>query len=295
MARAAADRDCFTQHGARERSRCFAWLRVEGRAQQRIQQALIDGPVARHEIADRAIAFPPQQSGHRKILYWGRCGHPRRAVKDPVREPSIVDADRPALVGRDIDHRKGRARRTAQPLAGSDRRDEVHGRAIAGEDQVIAVVDHHAERRVVIAPAAPSGMVSSLMQRDREAAVAEANGGGEAGKSGAYDVYGARHQAIAWRSSIQSSSALGMRTGARGEPKPRATSRERIALYTAPMSRGARTARAGQRAMMSSALVKCARARSTIAWQAHSMRGSASTLIGSVFEMPASRNASAGR
>jgi hypothetical protein len=40
-------------------------------------------------------------------------------------------------------------------------------------------------------------MVGGLMQHDREAAVAEANGGGEAGESGAYDVYGAPHHAIA--------------------------------------------------------------------------------------------------
>jgi hypothetical protein len=62
---------------------------------------------------------------------------------------------------------------------------------------MIAVIDHHAERRVVIGPAAPSGMIGGLMQHDREAALTEANGGGEAGKAGTYNVDRSPHQAIA--------------------------------------------------------------------------------------------------
>jgi hypothetical protein len=58
---------------------------------------------------------------------------------------------------------------------------------------MIAVVDHHTERRVVIGSAAPSGVIGGLMQHDREAALTEVNGGGEAGKAGAYNVDGSPH------------------------------------------------------------------------------------------------------
>src|SRR4029077_15556143 len=48
MARAAADCDGFPQYGRRESGRGFPWLCVEGRAQQRVEQALVDRSLA-HE------------------------------------------------------------------------------------------------------------------------------------------------------------------------------------------------------------------------------------------------------
>ena len=65
---------------------------------------------------------------------------------------------------------------------------------IAREQQVIAVVDHHAELRIVIGAAAPARLPRRLMHDDALAPFAQANRGGKAGESGAYDVDGTRHQ-----------------------------------------------------------------------------------------------------
>jgi hypothetical protein len=62
---------------------------------------------------------------------------------------------------------------------------------------VISVVDRHAERWIMIGAAAASGMIGGLMQSHWYAAAGQANSGGEAGESGADDVYRAWHQTIA--------------------------------------------------------------------------------------------------
>ncbi len=65
---------------------------------------------------------------------------------------------------------------------------------VAREQQVIAVVDHHAELRIVIGAAAPAGLPGRLVHDHALGLRREANRGGEAGQSGADDVDGARHQ-----------------------------------------------------------------------------------------------------
>ena len=65
---------------------------------------------------------------------------------------------------------------------------------IAREQQVIAVVDHHVELRIVIGAAAPARLPGRLVHDDALAALGEANRGGKAGEPGADDMDRARHQ-----------------------------------------------------------------------------------------------------
>ncbi len=112
--------------------------------------------------------------------------------------------------------------------AGADRLEKGQRRMIGREQQVIAVVDHHVERRVMVGPAAPAGLAGGLVHDDVRALRRKTHRGGEPGKSGTDDVNRARHQMKACRRMIHSSRARGRWIGRRGGDQPRATRLSRI-------------------------------------------------------------------
>ena len=74
---------------------------------------------------------------------------------------------------------------------------EVERRVIAREQQVIAVVDHHVELRIVIRAAAPARLARRLVHDHALAGGREPDRGGKAGEPGTDDMDRARHQMIA--------------------------------------------------------------------------------------------------
>ena len=107
-------------------------------------------------------------------------------------------------------------------------------RGIARQQQVIAIVDHHAERRIEIGAAAPARLPRRLIDDDVPLAAGELHGGGEAGEAGADDMDGGllrharsseRDRGGARRAESRHFDAL-MRV--RGGAKPRAVSCARI-------------------------------------------------------------------
>ena len=73
-------------------------------------------------------------------------------------------------------------------MLGADAAQIVERRAIAGQQQVIAVVDRHAERSIVIGPAAAAGEGGRLVHDHASAARGKPQRRGQAGKAGADDV-----------------------------------------------------------------------------------------------------------
>ena len=61
-------------------------------------------------------------------------------------------------------------------------------RFIAGQHQMIAVVDHHVDRGIMVGAAAAAGLVGGLMQRHIHARSAQPCRRGEAGHTGANDM-----------------------------------------------------------------------------------------------------------
>ena len=88
-------------------------------------------------------------------------------------------------------------RRTDQAILRADRACIGERRAIARQQQVIAIIDRHADAVVVVGAAAAARDSGRLMHDNGMAARRELDRGGQAGKAGAYDVDRARHQAIA--------------------------------------------------------------------------------------------------
>src|SRR5215472_5706315 len=100
--------------------------------------------------------------------------------------------------------------------------------AIAGEQQVIAVVDLHAERGIVVGTAAAAGKGRGFVYDDALAVPGKLERSGQASKSGADDVDGSQHQRRL-QSTRKSNFARDRRTRRRGGAKPRASSASRMA------------------------------------------------------------------
>ncbi len=95
-------------------------------------------------------------------------------------------------------------RRTDQLIGTADIVQKVHGGVIAGQQQMIAVVDGHADRRIVVGTAAAPGERRGLVHDHTIAARGQFERGRKAGKTGADDVDRTGHQ-IRLRNRIKSS------------------------------------------------------------------------------------------
>ena len=116
----------------------------------------------------------------------------------------------------DVEEGELRSPRSRHAVPRADGAEIAADRLIAGQDEVVAVVDHHAQCRVMIRPAASSGLAGGLVHEAPPPALGEAHRRSEAGQTGADDVDRSRHQAKALRRMIHDSRARGTRIGRRG-------------------------------------------------------------------------------
>ena len=84
--------------------------------------------------------------------------------------------------------------RADQPVRGADVAQIGERGAVARKQKVIAVVDRHADRGVVIGTAAAAGKSRGLVHDDAAPALRELQRSGQAGKAGADDVDGSIHR-----------------------------------------------------------------------------------------------------
>ena len=163
------------------------------RKHQRVQEALIRRTGAADHLAHR-FAGRDQQFRHRDEFANARTGRARITVEQPERNDAVIDAQHPAFVRLQIGEGELRRVWPREPVGRSYRGEIRHRGVVAREQQVIAVVDHHAELRIVIRAATSARLARRLVHDDTLAPFAQANRGGEAGKPGTDDVDGARHQ-----------------------------------------------------------------------------------------------------
>ena len=84
--------------------------------------------------------------------------------------------------------------RTDQPVRGADVAQISERGVVARKQKMIAVVDGHADRGVVIGAAAAAGKRRGLVHDDAAAALRQLQRSGQAGKAGADDVDGSIHR-----------------------------------------------------------------------------------------------------
>ena len=156
-------------------------------------------------------------------------GNALARIESPPRQAPVADVERPLIAVSEIDEGKLSRGRTDEALLGAERVQITERRVVTRQQQVIAVVNHHADRGVVIRTAASSGDIGGFVHGNGLAALRQLDRSAEPGEAGADDVDGARHQISAKRKTIQTSRARERRTAQRGAAKPRATRRSRIA------------------------------------------------------------------
>ncbi len=102
-----------------------------------------------------------------------------------------------------MDEREFRFGRPNESTGGPDPGEVIHRGVVAGQHQVIAVVDLDPERAVDIGAAAPAGLAGRLVDDDLGAGIAEAQRRREPGEPGADDMDAGRgHQGGALRRRI---------------------------------------------------------------------------------------------
>ena len=114
--------------------------------------------------------------------------------KYPPRQRAIVWPQQPPLTGGRVAKCKLGSRRPSQQLEPADLLEKGERAAIAGKQQVIAVVDREAKRRFEVGAAPPARMTRQLVHDDVTILCDELYSGGQSGKSGADNVgRAARH------------------------------------------------------------------------------------------------------
>ncbi len=180
--------------GAGQRRRAFRRVGVEGREQERLPQPLVEQAPAGHRLADRRRPAGPHQPRETEVVASARARHAATGGEDPPRQAAGVGPQRPPFAAGQVDEREIGAGRPFHLVLGADRAQERARLVVARQQQVVAVVDGHAERGVVIGATAPARLTRTLVQHDPPRTIAKRNGGGEPGETGADDMDGAsRH------------------------------------------------------------------------------------------------------
>src|SRR5262245_9964343 len=99
---------------------------------------------------------------------------------------------------------------------------------VAGENEMIPVVDHHSERCVVICAASPPGLIGCFMEADARPLRRQLHRGREACKTGANDVDETRHHTMAYCRRMRRNCLRRSLTRSRGACHPRAIMRAKI-------------------------------------------------------------------
>ena len=188
---------------------------------------MIEIALARDDLAHRLAGRRPEQPRQWQIVEHARAGHAPRGIENPEWQSAIVEPQRPALAARQIGKGKLGRSRTDQAMLGADAAKIIECGAIARQQEVIAVVDRHADRRVVIRTAAAAGKSGRLVHDDVPAPRREPHRGRQAGETGADDMNRSAHH-TRLRNTMKMSFARGRRTRSRGGAKPRATSVSRM-------------------------------------------------------------------
>ena len=191
---ATAGGERLADDGGGEPRRALRRIDVERGEEKRLDQALIEHAVAGDDVADRFAGSGAQEPRQRQIIEHARSRHAPLGIENPPRQPAVVEAQRPALAARQIDEREFGMGRADQPVRGADVAQISERGMVAGEQKMIAVVDGHADRGIVIGAAAAAGKGRGLVHDDAGAALRQLQRSGQAGEAGADDVDGSLHR-----------------------------------------------------------------------------------------------------
>ncbi len=157
---------------------------VEGGDGERLDQAAIQ--LARRHHAGHGVVRPGLgQPAQRQVVARPGPRHPAAGQQHPPGQPAAVRAHGEFAVALQVDEAEAGPGRRRQPVAGADQVEIAPDVAVAGQHQVVAVVDHPVQRRLVEGAAAAAGPGRGLVHHRRDAGAGELDRGGEAGQPAA--------------------------------------------------------------------------------------------------------------
>jgi len=106
-----------------------------------------------------------RQPQHAEIIAGAGAGHAALLGEDPPGQPAAIGAQGPARAAAKIEKGDARLLGTGERRRRADRLDIGHGVAIAGEQQMIAIVDAAAELLVEIGAAAAARLRARFIER----------------------------------------------------------------------------------------------------------------------------------
>ena len=227
------------QDRGREAGARLGRLGIECCQQQRPPQPVKNRPGAGHGSADGRIRLGEEQPRKSRILRCFRAGNAAAGAQHPPWQATLVREQLPALRAGEVDEIEGNFIRAGKLVLRPDEPEIGQGLSIAGQQQMIAVVDHRVQACVVVGPAAAAGFARRLMKDDFAVAICQPHGRRKACNPRADDMHGHRNRPA--RSRIPTRCSLPMRTRSRGGSQPRRARRSRIVRYASYMMRGVRT------------------------------------------------------
>ena len=195
---AAAEHECFAQHGCRQPGIGFGRIGIERGQQDRPPQPVVDFARACHCRPDGRPRGRPQETQDAEVVEHAGARHAASGIENPPAHASGVRPQAPALARRQIDEGKLGVLRPAQAMFGADQFEERQRRMVAGQQEMIAVIDDHADGVIVEGAAAAARLRRGLVHHDICTGVGEPNRSGEAGDTCADHMGdGAAHQIMA--------------------------------------------------------------------------------------------------
>ncbi len=162
----------FRDHRPHQPGAALVSRRVQRRDGQRLDQPLVQA-VMRQQPTHRVgrLRRPQPQQPH--VIGQSGSRHPARWQEHPPGQPPFVRPHRPTLAAAHIDEREHRRGRAGQRMPRSDPVEKRHRRAVARQQQMVAVVDPAAEFTVEIRPATPATRRPGLIDHHRSPGLGE--------------------------------------------------------------------------------------------------------------------------
>ena len=150
--------------------RAFRRIGVQRRGQERAPEPLVERALAAHRLADRRALPLQEHAERREIFAQAPCPGTRffRSNSHHGSRPSLRSSRQRSPLPRSAKSKTARAG-IAQRRARADPVEIVERRAVARQQEMVAVVDDEAERRIEIGPAAAAREGRRLMHDDRDA------------------------------------------------------------------------------------------------------------------------------
>ncbi len=180
--------DCARQPRGSQRR-----IDIQRRDNERLDQTLVERSLASDDLANGLARGRPEKSRQRQIIERACPRHPPARIENPERHRAVVEAQRPAFTAQEIDKREFGVLRTDKPIRGTDVAQIVERGVITGKQEMVAVVDRHADRSIVIGATAAASEGGGFVYDDGFAERREPHSGGQAGKAGADNVDRSAH------------------------------------------------------------------------------------------------------